>query len=220
MPLIACSTSSAADEQRGIASLRDRGISRRHSDRQCGNGPHRPLLAIALIHGARRHRTGARPNSKLWTGFDARLRQRTYAIAMLRYRIMLALMRGEFAEAERLIRAVDGAAASHGIAAHADQLSVQIFTLRREQGRLAELQPVVSAFLRRSDGCLGLAAGIGAGPSRGRPAGRRTRRVRADGDRRASPPFRATGDGCSAWSISARSAPRSAMPPGQQSCMS
>ena len=36
--------------------------------------------------------------------------------------------------------------------------------------------------------------------------------------RRVSPPFRATVDGCSAWSISARSAPRSVMPSGQPSC--
>jgi DNA-binding CsgD family transcriptional regulator len=78
---------------------------------------------------------------------DALLRQRTYAMAVLLNRIMLALMRGEFTEAERLI--VRGMALQN-MAAHADQLSVQTFTLRREQGRLGELRPVLSAFLRQS----------------------------------------------------------------------
>jgi DNA-binding CsgD family transcriptional regulator len=34
-------------------------------------------------------------------------------------------------------------------AVHADQLSMQIFTLRRDQGRLAAFQPVISTFLRQ-----------------------------------------------------------------------
>jgi predicted ATPase/DNA-binding CsgD family transcriptional regulator len=78
---------------------------------------------------------------------DARLRQRTYQMAVLLHRIMLALMRGELAEAEGLI--VQGMTLQK-IAAHADQLSVQTFTLRREQGRLGELRPVLSAFLRQN----------------------------------------------------------------------
>ena len=97
---------------------------------------------------------------------------------------MLALMRGELAEAERLVLQTMALQRRHGIAVHEDQLSVLIFTLRREQGRLAELGPVVSAFLQERTGCLGLAARIGAGPSRDRSAGRRARRVRADGDGR------------------------------------
>jgi hypothetical protein len=52
---------------------------------------------------------------------------------------MLALMRGEFADAERLILKFQ---ALLPVAVHADQLSMQIFTLRRDQGRLAALQPV------------------------------------------------------------------------------
>jgi DNA-binding CsgD family transcriptional regulator len=80
------------------------------------------------------------------TRIDARLRQRTYSIQALGSRIMLALMRGEFAGAERLILKFQALIPA---AVHADQLSMQIFTLRRDQGRLAALQPVVSMFLRQ-----------------------------------------------------------------------
>jgi DNA-binding CsgD family transcriptional regulator len=79
---------------------------------------------------------------------DARLRQRTYAFAILLNRIMLALMRGEFAETERLI--VRAMALHRGMPANEEMLSVLIFSLRREQGRLAELRPVLSAFLGQS----------------------------------------------------------------------
>jgi DNA-binding CsgD family transcriptional regulator len=58
------------------------------------------------------------------------------------------LMRGELAEAERLI--VRSMTLLRGMPANEDMLSVLIFTLRREQGRLAELQPVMSAFLHQS----------------------------------------------------------------------
>ena len=58
---------------------------------------------------------------------------------------MLALMRGEFADAEKLILKVQGLL----VAEHADLLGMPIFTLRRDQGRLAALQPVVSMFLRQ-----------------------------------------------------------------------
>jgi class 3 adenylate cyclase/DNA-binding CsgD family transcriptional regulator len=80
------------------------------------------------------------------TRTEARIRQRTYSIQALGSRIMLALMRGEFADAERLILKFQ---ALLPVAVHADQLSMQIFTLRRDQGRLAALQPVVSMFLRQ-----------------------------------------------------------------------
>ncbi len=73
-----------------------------------------------------------------------RLRQPTYAFAIALNRVMLALMRGELAEAERRITQ---AMAATSVPANQEQLSVQIFTLRREQGRLHELQPVLSAFL-------------------------------------------------------------------------
>jgi DNA-binding CsgD family transcriptional regulator len=83
---------------------------------------------------------------------DARLRQRTYAFAVLIYRIMLALMRGELVEAERRILETMALLRSRGLPASEDQLSVLIFTLRREQGRLGELRPVVSAFLQQKSG--------------------------------------------------------------------
>jgi len=81
---------------------------------------------------------------------DARLRQRTYALAVLLYRIMLALMRGELPAVERLIVQAMALLRGRDLAAHEDHLSVLIFTLRREQGRLAELRPVMSAFLNQS----------------------------------------------------------------------
>lgn len=80
------------------------------------------------------------------TRIDARIRQRTYSLQGLGSRIMLALMRGEFADAERLIREFQTLLP---VAVHADQLSMQIFTLRRDQGRLAAFQPIVAAFLRQ-----------------------------------------------------------------------
>ena len=80
------------------------------------------------------------------TRIDARVRQRTYSIQVLGYRIMLALMRGEFADAEKVILKFQSFLP---VAVHADQLSMQIFTLRRDQGRLAAFQPMVSMFLRQ-----------------------------------------------------------------------
>src|SRR5262249_52056 len=76
----------------------------------------------------------------------AHLRQRTYSISVRNLHLMLTLMRGEFADAERLIRECQALLPP---TAQADQLAMQIFTLRREQGRLAGLQPVVSVFLRQ-----------------------------------------------------------------------
>jgi len=78
---------------------------------------------------------------------DMRLRQPTYAVGLMINRIMLALTRGQLEEAERLILQ-SMAMALYPISQ--EQLSVQIFTLRREQGRLGELQPVLSAFLRQN----------------------------------------------------------------------
>jgi len=60
---------------------------------------------------------------------------------------MMLLLRGEFAAAERLI--LEMAQLRGGLVVHEDQMSMQIFTLRREQGRLARLQPMVSAFLQQ-----------------------------------------------------------------------
>jgi DNA-binding CsgD family transcriptional regulator len=80
---------------------------------------------------------------------SARLRQRTYVLALLGNRITLALMRGELAAAERLI--VQSMTQLRGlVSGNEAMLSVLIFTLRREQGRLSELRPLISAFLGQS----------------------------------------------------------------------
>jgi tetratricopeptide (TPR) repeat protein len=80
------------------------------------------------------------------TQIEPHIRQRTYSLETLGYRIMLALMRGEFAHVEQLILKFQSLLP---LAVHADQVSMQIFTLRRDQGRLAAFQPMVSMFLRR-----------------------------------------------------------------------
>jgi len=82
------------------------------------------------------------------TRVDARIRQATYSVHLFGYRTMLALTKGDLEAAERIIQqAMDLLA--HSRAKLSDLLSVQIFTLRREQGRLAALQPAVAAFLRQ-----------------------------------------------------------------------
>jgi DNA-binding NarL/FixJ family response regulator len=82
------------------------------------------------------------------TRIDVRIRQPTYSIAMRSYHIMLALMRGDLAETERrIIQSME--LQRRGLTAHQDQLSIIIFTLRREQGRLGEFRPVLSMFLRQ-----------------------------------------------------------------------
>ena len=80
---------------------------------------------------------------------DARLRQPTDSLTLRGYHIMMALLRGEFAEAERQILEATALRRPTELSVHGEQLSMQIFTLRREQGQLAGLQPVVSAFLRQ-----------------------------------------------------------------------
>ena len=82
------------------------------------------------------------------TEVDVRIRQPTYSIAMRSYHIMLGLMRGELAETERRIMQ-SMALQRTGLTNHEDQLSVIIFSLRREQGRLQEFRPVLSLFLRQ-----------------------------------------------------------------------
>src|SRR5262249_32725265 len=79
---------------------------------------------------------------------EARLRQRIYSVAVLLHRTMLALMRGALGGAERLI--VRAMASLQGLEAFQDVFGVVIFTLRREQGRLAELRPMLPAFLRQT----------------------------------------------------------------------
>ncbi len=81
------------------------------------------------------------------TSIDARLGLRQYSHAMFGYYTMMALMRGDLAEAER--RITQAMSLQRNILVLEDQLSVMIFTLRREQGRLRELQPVLSSFLHQ-----------------------------------------------------------------------
>ena len=137
---------------------------------------------------------------------------------MLFYRIMLALMRGELAEAERLIVQSMALLRRHGIAVHQDQLSVLIFSLRREQGRIAELRPVVSSFLQQSSAASVWRPGLALVYLEvdQRDAARAVfEQMATEG----SPPFRATGDGCSVWSTSARSAQHLVTPSEQPSCI-
>jgi DNA-binding CsgD family transcriptional regulator len=68
-----------------------------------------------------------------------------YAVS-LGLRAMLALMRGELAVAERLLVAADAQTSRSG-AIQMPFFSVTIFSLRREQGRLGELPPVLARFL-------------------------------------------------------------------------
>jgi class 3 adenylate cyclase len=93
------------------------------------------------------------------TRVDARVRQRTYSIQLVGYSILLALMRGRFADAERLILKFQSLLP---VAVHADHLAIQIFTLRREQGRLAGFQPMVSMVFAPARGGQRLAARIDA----------------------------------------------------------
>jgi len=78
---------------------------------------------------------------------NARLRQPTYTSASMLKRIVLFLMRGELAETERLITQAIAMAKADALR---EQLSVQIFALRREQARLGEVKPVLSTFLREN----------------------------------------------------------------------
>jgi len=119
------------------------------------------------------------------TKADARIRQRTYSITNRAYHLMLLLLWGEFGAAERLILEVMALLrGSPGV--HQDQLSMQIFILRREQGRLAGLQPMVSAFLQQHAAASvwrpGLpaaarATAISACFARSWPAGQRRKRI-------------------------------------------
>ena len=75
----------------------------------------------------------------------AALLRADYAVS-LGLRAMLALMRGELAVAERLLVAADAQTSRSG-AIQMPFFSVTIFSLRREQGRLGELAPVLARFL-------------------------------------------------------------------------
>ena len=75
----------------------------------------------------------------------AQIRQPVFTLMDIGLRTTLALLRGDLAEAERLI--LQGLRLRAPGRTHVtDPLSVLIFNLRREQGRLAELRPLVLAF--------------------------------------------------------------------------
>jgi DNA-binding CsgD family transcriptional regulator len=82
---------------------------------------------------------------------DARLRQRDYAIGLIGLRATMSLMCGELDGAERLLAEANSQASGTDPAQRANQMAfvgVQVFTLRREQGRLNELGPVLTHFMR------------------------------------------------------------------------
>jgi DNA-binding CsgD family transcriptional regulator len=82
--------------------------------------------------------------ARLLTSRGALLRA-DYAVS-LGLRAMLALMRGELTAAERLMVAADAQTSRTG-AIQMPFFSMTIFSLRREQGRLKELAPVLAQFL-------------------------------------------------------------------------
>lgn len=81
---------------------------------------------------------------------DARLRQPALRYFDIGLRAMLALLRGDLKAAEAVI--LEGLRLrAPGNTQSSDPLSVAIFTLRREQGRIAELRPLVLAFAERDE---------------------------------------------------------------------
>jgi DNA-binding CsgD family transcriptional regulator len=80
---------------------------------------------------------------------DEELRQPTYLMATVGYRAMLALLEGRFAVAEQL--AVETLTLGQRIQHEGSTgiFGVQMFTLRREQGRLREVEPAVRHFVQQ-----------------------------------------------------------------------
>jgi DNA-binding CsgD family transcriptional regulator/tetratricopeptide (TPR) repeat protein len=82
---------------------------------------------------------------------NARLRQPFFTVWELGLKATLALMRGALDEAERLI--IRSMKTQLQLRTQiTDPVSLVIFTLRREQGRLRELGPMVATFMRQSAG--------------------------------------------------------------------
>jgi len=75
------------------------------------------------------------------------LQQPIYIITNSMFRAMRALLDGRFEEAERLIRQTMDMAQGEEDEAMAAAAGIQMFTLRREQGRLRELAPIVKSFV-------------------------------------------------------------------------
>ena len=81
---------------------------------------------------------------------NTRLRQPFYTLWELGVKATMALMRGGLDEAERLI--IETIKTQHALRNRiTDPVSLLIFALRREQGRLRELGPMVTAFLNQND---------------------------------------------------------------------
>ena len=176
---------------------------------------------VEMVHFARSRRLAsyielgdvgrAEAELEALTRLDARIRQRIYLVGTLLHRITFALMRGELAEAERLIV----------------QSMALVRRALRSQRRSPE-RPDLHAASRTgapcgiatgagrlpppARGCVDLAARPGTALSRNGPARARRAANSSRWRRRISPPFRATDAGRSAWSISARSAQHLAMP--------
>ncbi len=68
----------------------------------------------------------------------------------LTYQAMRALMQGRFADSERLAQQAAAAGQSLQTDNSSGILALQMFTLRREQGRLKELEPVVRYFVEQN----------------------------------------------------------------------
>jgi DNA-binding CsgD family transcriptional regulator/tetratricopeptide (TPR) repeat protein len=82
---------------------------------------------------------------------NARLRQPFFTVWELGLKATMALMRGALEEAERLV--VRSMKTQLQLRTQVtDPISLVIFTLRREQGRLRELGPMVATFMRQSAG--------------------------------------------------------------------
>jgi ATP/maltotriose-dependent transcriptional regulator MalT len=80
---------------------------------------------------------------------NSRLRQPFFKVWELGLKATLALMRGALDEAEQIILQ-SIRAQSHLRTRVTDPISLVIFTLRREQGRLRELAPMVAMFVRQN----------------------------------------------------------------------
>ena len=87
--------------------------------------------------------------SEMIDRLNARLRQPFYRVWALVLKATMALMRGELDDTERLI--LESMRTQLRLKAQInDPVSLVIFTLRREQGSLRELGPMVAAFVRQN----------------------------------------------------------------------
>ena len=80
---------------------------------------------------------------------DAELRQPTYLMLTLGFRAMRVLLAGRFAEAERLALQAQAAGPLTQSEQVGGAFGVQMFTLRREQGRLKEVEPALRHFMQQ-----------------------------------------------------------------------